>query len=558
MLTQVSIKDFAIIEDVNMEFGKGLHVLTGETGAGKSILIEAMSMALGSRADTTYIRSGKDKAVIELSALPTKQNLSFLESKELSDNENLIITREIFQGGKSIARINGTAVSLSILNALSSELADIHGQYDNQSLLDPESHLVILDRYGKTTIETKALQVKELFFQYDEAKARLDKLLAFDAESARSKDFMEFELNEIKNAGLVPEEDDLLNERLNILKNGELLSSSLNECYELLYGDNQSALDKLSLSMGILEQIKDFSAEYSQLSESITSSYYNLEDLKSTLRKLKESIDFSPEAINLTQERLDLIDRLKKKYGSSIDKILEYQDELEERLNSIENSGHLIASAKEQVHKSYGELKTAADELSHLRRKAAEKMEKDVESELRELNFKDSRLVVSFRELTKDGKQDFTPGGSDLVEFLMITNKGETPKPLAKIASGGEISRIMLAFKKILGNFDNIPCLIFDEIDNGISGATASIVGSKLKEISETHQVICITHLAQIAAFADHHYQIYKEESENRTITSVKRLDENERIEEIARLLGGLHITEATLKNARELISQSQ
>lgn len=557
MLTHISIRDFAIIDNISLDFKRGLHILTGETGAGKSIIIEAVSMALGGRADTTLVRSGKDKAIIELAAEIEDPGIrALLAGNSINSEDGFYILREIYAGGKSICRVNGTLVSLSFLNNICRRIADIHGQYDHQSLLDPDTHLKLLDEYGKQSIGAIKQSVYKLYEEYKGLENELNTVMSLQAEQLRNRDFMQYELSEITQADPIPGEDDSLSEQLLILQNSEKLYSTLSEVYELLYGQS-SSLDTLGKSSRLMGEIKNFSNEFSYLSETISDCFYRLEDLCMDIRKAKDSVSFSPEIINTVSERIDLLNRLKKKYGGTLENVLSHKQKTAELLSHIDNSDQLQQTLAKELSISKNRLDAACEKLTALRKDAAKKMELDMARELGELNFKDSSLTVSFTPLTEHGEKKYTESGSDQVEFLIVTNKGEQPKPLSKIASGGEISRIMLAFKAMLGGFDGIPTLIFDEIDSGVSGITASIVGKKLKQIAGSHQVICITHLAQIAAFSDYHYQIQKDLSGGRTVTTVKLLNQEEKTDEIARLLSGLHVTEAALKNAKELISES-
>lgn len=558
MLRNITIRNFAIIDNISLELQNGFHVLTGETGAGKSIIIEAISMALGSRADTTYVRTGKEKAVIEITADADDPEIkAALKENNLYDGDDLFIVREIYAEGKSICRVNGTLVSLAFLSNICKKIADIHGQYDHQSLLDVSSHLLLIDSYNRSTIQPTRQRVADLYEKYSSLKSKINKILNARTENRRNRDFMEFELTEIDQAKLSIGEDETLNEQLLLLKNSETLYSTFSKVYETLYGGTSSSMDGLSNSTALLGQIKNFSKEYEDLAETISDCFYRLEDIQPDLRRARDSIVFSDEAINQVQERIDLIVRLKKKYGDTIEKILEYKENILKKLDVIESADNLLESLTEELQLCENELQNTCKKLSSLRRKAATEMEKDLEKELKDLNFRDTSLIVSISPISNQAETKYTSFGTDQAEFLIVTNKGEQPKPLHKIASGGEISRIMLAFKTILGNFDKIPTLIFDEIDSGISGATASIVGRKMKKISQTHQVICITHLAQIAACSDHHYRISKEEASGKTSTSIEPLNDEDKVYEVARLLGGLHVTDVTLKNAEELIAES-
>lgn len=542
MISHIRIKDFAIIDTVDLDFHDGLNIITGETGSGKSIIIEAVSLALGSRADTAFIRSGKEKAVVQMIA-------------EL-DGEEYVITRELSAGGKNICRINDEIVSLGQLSKLCKRIADVHGQYDHQSLLNPENHLKLIDAYHDEKISPVRDKVTELFQGYSDAKRELTSLLSNQAEAERKRDFMRFELSEIDGIKPYPGEDDELSQKLNLLQNSERIYQNLSSAYELLYEASPSASDAIGKGLNLLQEVSGFSNEIDAYSEELADIYYKMEDLSSGIRKFRDGISFSPEILEETISRLHALDGLKRKFGGSIEKVLEYREKIALDLETIENIDAVKEKLVLQVAEYERSLSEASGELTRFRKESAIEIEKRINEELKELNFKDTCFLASFGS-EEDEKSAFSANGTDRVEFLISANKGETPKPLVKIASGGEISRIMLAFKQIIGDFDRIPTMIFDEIDVGISGITASIVGKKLLDISGRHQIICITHLPQIAAFGDHHYKIDKETSDNLTRTVVYPLSHEDRIKEIARLLGGINITETTMKSAAELLSLS-
>ena len=543
MISHIRIKDFAIIDTVELDFQNGLNIITGETGAGKSIIIEAVSLALGSRADTAFIRSGKDRAVVQMVA-------------DL-DGEEYIITRELSASGKNVCKINDEIVPLAQLSKLCRRIADVHGQYDHQSLLNPENHLKLIDTYHDTDISSVKDRVSELYQKYSDTKHGLSSLLAGQAEAERKRDFMRFELTEINAAKPYSGEDEELAQKLNLLQNSEKIYQNLSGIYELLYDSSPSAADGLGKSLHLLQEIGSFSDEISGFHDELSDTYYKLEDLITEIRKFRDGISFSPEVLEETINRINALDVLKRKYGGSIEKVLEYKEKVTTDLEKIENIDAIRDKLTKDLAESEKELADKSRELTALRIKAAKDIEQNINEELKELNFKDTTFNVSFYE-AENGKPAFTAGGVDRIEFLITTNKGETPKPLAKIASGGEISRIMLAFKQIIGDFDRIPTMIFDEIDVGISGITASIVGKKLLDISRRHQIICITHLPQIAAFGDHHYKIDKSAESGATLTTVIPLGHDEKVGEIARLLGGINITDTTLKSAEELIRLSK
>lgn len=535
MINHISIKNFAIIENTEIEFEDGLNIITGETGSGKSIVVEAISLALGSRADSTFVRSGKEKAVIQLAG-------------ELK-GEEIVVTREISSSGKNLCKLNDQIVTLAQLGLICRQLADIHGQYDNQSLLNADHHIELVDNYSPDTIGP----VKEAFLaKYDEYKAvnsQLNTLLSLEKDNAQKKDFYQFQIAEITKANLVVGEDEQLANKISILQNSEKIFSNIEEAYLLLAGDEASALSALNLSLKHITDVAQYSTDISGLAEEFNDVYYHLEDIASQMRSIRENITFAPNELDSSISRLDLIENLKKKYSNSIENVLQYKSRIEKELDMIENYDSNKADLEEQCEVLKSQVSDLAAHLTDERKQSAALLEQKINEELKDLNFSDAFISINFEVAT-----DIGSNGNDIVEILISANKGEPLKPLARIASGGEISRIMLAFKNILGTCDSIPTMIFDEIDQGISGITASIVASKLKEISHNHQIICITHLPQIAAAGDYNYRIYKETDSENTYTYVEKLTFDEKVEEIARLLGGANVTNTTIKSARELI----
>jgi len=539
MITHISIRDFAIIENVEIDFHEGLNIITGETGAGKSIVIEAVSLALGSRADTAFVRSGKEKAIVQL--------VGTIMGSEY------IITREISQTGRNLCKVNGEIVTLSHLNLICKKIADIHGQYDHQSLLNPDYHIRLIDMYKKEQISPAKDKVSEILKHYREVSSRLRRIITEASENQRKRDFMAFELDEIRKAELVPGEDEKLEEKIYMLQNSEKIYESLAGSYEIINGEEYSSLSGLRKSMDMLSGISNYSSGISDLHRQLSDTYYQIEELASEIRDMRDRTVFSPQELDQAITRADFLNNLKNKYDLSIDGLIAYADDLEEKLSFVENMDEMKKDLTELQQKCESDLKDACSELTELRKSAAAELEEKILAELAELNFKDAQLSIEFSTAA-----EYSDNGTDTVEFMISTNRGEQLKPLSKIASGGEMSRIMLAFKKIVGDYDEIPTLIFDEIDAGISGITASIVGRKLMQIAENHQVICITHLPQIAAFGSHNYKIAKESDESNTYTTVLHLQEDEKIQEIARLLGGINITETTLQSAKELIEASK
>jgi len=545
MIRHISIRNFAIIENVEIDFNDGLNIITGETGAGKSVVIEAVSLALGSRADTAFVRSGTDKAVIQLVAE--------------SDGEDMIITREISAAGRSLCRINDEIVTLGALSKFCRSLADIHGQYDHQSLLDPDHHIRLIDLYRKDSILPAKASVAELYEKYTDLCSQLARLRKDQAEGRRQRDFMDFELNEIEEAHLSEGEDEALEDEISLLQNSEKIFSSLAGAYQVASESEFSLLSAMKQVSDMVGETAQYTRELSELSQRLESLYYEYEDACGELRSQRDGTVFDPAALDAAIGRYEIIRRLKEKHGMTIPELLDYADQLRVRLSSIDNADEEIAALEARIGQTVSALTAASDQLSELRRASAAELEQLITEQLGQLNFSDAAFAVDFRQsLDAGGNVQFTSEGTDIVEFLITTNRGEPLKPLSKIASGGEMSRIMLAFKKIIGDYDHIPTMIFDEIDSGISGVAASVVGRKLREIAARHQVICITHLPQIAACGTSNYRIWKHSDDRSTYTSIDPLTPDEKVREIARLLGGENITPTTLASAKELIEASE
>ena len=530
MITHLNIKDFAIIKDLDLDLNSGLNIMTGETGAGKSIIIEAISMALGARADSTYIRTGADKAIITLVI------------------DDYVIKREISSQGKNLCKINGEIVSVAELSTFCKKYVDIHGQYDNQSLLNPENHTNILDMYGgQELLKVKNITIdsfKDLSLIASELKNIKSKI----SDAQRQKDIYKYEINEIDSADLHSGEDEELAEEINLMQNSESIFSSLCNISDALYNNDYCATNSLGKAMSEIDSISQYSEDLQKFSNIISDAYYAIDEMNSDLRNFRDGINFSPELLNSKIERAELIEKLKRKYGSSIEEIISYRDKAAQSLSLMEDADERIADLESRLELYKEEFNTASNRLNALREKAALDLAFNITKELQELNFNNAAFQVDLKPCAP------CINGTTSAEFMISTNLGEDAKPLAKIASGGELSRIMLALKRITGDLDNIPTMIFDEIDTGISGATAGIVGEKLKSISLKHQVICITHLPQIAALADFHYKIEKKSDENATYTSITPLTVEQSIEELARLLSGTEVTDEARAQAKQLI----
>ena len=539
MIQHLLIQNFAIISNTEIDFKDGLSIITGETGSGKSIVIQAISLALGARADSSFVRSGENKAVIQLQA-------------EYQDKD-YIITREISRNGKNVCKINGSLVTLSEVSSLAKKIADIHGQYDNQQILDPEQHIKLLDSYGLDEIDPVKSDFQLIYEKYKNARLKLNELTSKERESRKKADFYRFEAEEIEKADLKPGEDLELSERISLLQNSEKIFRGLEQAYQTLEGEEQSVMAALSYAKESLSSISSYSGELKDIFKDTENSYYILQDVISKISILRENQDFEPQELDIAISRLVLIDNLKKKYGDTIDDILIYHNKIKNNLSTFENFEEIKVKLTNEVNENLVLLKEKAFLLSDVRRKKAEALSLEIEQELHDLNFSDAKFEIKISPASA-----ITATGRDNVEIFISTNKGEPLKPLIKVASGGEISRIMLAIKNITGNTDNIHTLIFDEIDAGISGKTASIIGKKLKKISQKHQIICITHLPQIAAAGDNNYRIYKKSDDNSTHTFVEELEEDAAVREIARLIGGETITATTLAGAKELMLDTQ
>lgn len=539
MIQHLLIQNFAIISNTEIDFKDGLSIITGETGSGKSIVIQAISLALGARADSSFVRSGENKAIIQLQA-------------EYQDKD-YIITREISRNGKNVCKINGSLVTLSEVSSLAKKIADIHGQYDNQQILDPEQHIKLLDSYGSDEVDPVKSDFQLIYEKYKNARLKLNELTSKERESRKKADFYRFEAEEIEKADLKPGEDLELSERISLLQNSEKIFRSLEQAYQALEGEEQSIMAALSYAKESLSSISSYSGELKDIFKDTENSYYILQDVISKISILRENQDFEPQELDIAISRLVLIDNLKKKYGDTIDDILIYHNKIKNNLSTFENFEEIKVKLTNEVNENLVLLKEKAVLLSDVRRKKAEALSLEIEQELHDLNFSDAKFEIKISPASA-----ITATGRDNVEIFISTNKGEPLKPLIKVASGGEISRIMLAIKNITGNTDNIHTLIFDEIDAGISGKTASIIGKKLKKISQKHQIICITHLPQIAAAGDNNYRIYKKSDDNSTHTFVEELEEDAAVREIARLIGGETITATTLAGAKELMLDTQ
>lgn len=566
MLTELSIKNLAVIEGVELHFRQGFQVLTGETGAGKSIIIDALSLIVGGRASSDLVRYGSDKAEIEAmfdleSTHPVWAVIEGLGIEAASD-ESLLIRREITSSGKSSSRINGQLVNQSMLKEVGAYLVNIHGQHEHQSLLKTEEHIDWLDLYGDREIDLAKKLYIDVYNRYSELQKELKELSETNMQSLRMADLYRFQVEEITAAELKIGEDEELLEERKLLANAEKLYQNASEAYDFIYGGNRG-LDAIRKANQRLQDITALdSVRLQPLLEQMQSAFYQLEDAAYQLRDYREGIEFNPARLDQIEQRLDLINNLRRKYGDSISEILNYLKSITHELDLIDNKDEKIQKLQATIMKQEVELIQAARDLSDQRKSLASKLASDIESELRGLGMERTRLEVQItdqedpRGVEVDGRKvRLTKDGWDIVEFLISPNPGEPLRGLAKIASGGELSRIMLAMKTIFARLDRIPVLVFDEVDTGVSGRAAQAIAEKMSQLAGYCQVFSITHLPQVACMADSHFLIHKEIDGERTFTRVTDMNEDGRMHELARMLGGVEVTETTLHHAKEMIA---
>lgn len=569
MLLKLHIRDFALIDELEIDFKDGLNILTGETGAGKSIIIDAISVIIGDRASGEYIRSGKQSSKVEaVFDLNDKKAENILKEYGIETEDNMIfIDREITDQGRSFCHINGKLVPASALKKVGKHLIDIHGQHQHQSLLDSENHIVILDLLGSKEIQNAKQDFLKIYDEYYSLKSKLQELQKKQNDYDRQKERLKYEIEEIEKADLKPQEDMLLEEEKKVLENAEKIFEVLETIYNILYRGEEtpSIIDNLNKIINGFEDIKNCFKPARSSVEFMKNILYELEDFTGTVRSYRDSIEYDPQRLNDIQARLEFLDRLKLKYGMDLSQIMEYKNQAAALLDEVLNVNEEISELEFRLDKVKSRLVENAVNLHSRRAKIATKIESDIARELKDLGMKNVKFSVNFTwqedvdGLRIDGKNvKIDENGFDRVEFMISTNPGEPLKPLAKIVSGGETSRIMLAIKNIMARVDNIPCLIFDEIDTGIGGRTAQIVGEKLSSVAKNHQVLCVTHSPQIASLGDCHFLIKKETIGGKTCTNVTELKGDERINELARMLGGAQITENTLIHAREMLEMAK
>ncbi len=551
MLERLYVNNFALIDELEVEFGRGLNVLSGETGAGKSIIIGSLGFVMGGKADKDIIKTGCDmtevSALISVEDESVKKELEALDSPPDEDN-SILIKRTFNTNGKSVCRINGKPATVSMVREISSLLVDIHGQHDHQSLLNPSSHIVMLDRLCGQEIASELERLGGLYSDYREISHKLKEIDTSDKDIQYKLELYTYQRDEIDEASLKIGEDAELSERRNVLMNSVKLKELINDCLDCLHRNEGSATDSLGSAIDSLEAISGIDDTQAETLEALNDAYSIIEDAVKSIRRYEEGMDSDPDELNRTEERLQLIYELKNKYGGSIEAILAHRDRVSEKIELIENSEALASEYSARKKELEKDIRTVCARITDIRKKTAVRAEKNIISILKELSMENAMFSISITP-----KEGFDEKGADKVEFLISANKGEALKPLSKIASGGEMSRVMLALKNILAEVDNIDTFIFDEIDTGISGRTAQKTAENMLAVSKKHQIICITHLPQIASMADKNFLIEKSTEGERTSTNIIELYGEKVYNELARLIGGAEITKATLEAAKEM-----
>ncbi|WP_103105364.1 DNA repair protein RecN [Brevibacillus reuszeri] len=564
MLVELSIRNFAIIKEVTVSFQKGLNILTGETGAGKSIIIDALGLLLGGRASADFVRYGESRAEVEgLFELPAGHPALAVCANvgvQIEQDGMLVVRRDISNQGKSIIRLNGQLVTLAMLRELGPWLVTVHGQHDTHMLMQADKHINWLDAYGEAALGSAKHEYTQLYTAFRKTKQDLERMARNERELVQRIDLLEYQLNEIESAELTPGEDEKLLAQRKKWMNIEKVYSTMQDAYRSLHGD-QKGMDWLGHAMGDLERIVGYEEQLAPILETVQTAYYQIEDVVHQLRQLSYQMDFEPAQLAEVESRLDQIQFLKRKYGKSVDDILEYAATIQDELDDMHHYEDRLQQIEKRLTELAADLAVEALELSVIRQECAGKLAQEIEQQLKELHMERARFAIDVRQTPdEDGveidgiKRQVDANGMDQIEFLISPNPGEPLRPLAKIASGGELSRVMLAIKTILAGTDQVETLIFDEVDTGVSGRAAQAIAEKLARVAGQRQVLCITHLPQVASMADAHFLIKKEMSEYETKTIVSRLSDDDRVTELARMLSGAEVTAKTEEHAREMI----
>lgn len=552
MLELLHIENIAIIEAADIEFAPGFNALTGETGAGKSIVIDSLSAVLGQRTSRELIRTGADKAFVSAAFSGMAPELTEEFGIQPEADGTLLLQREIQTDGKNVCRVNGRPVTVGQLRALGARLLNIHGQHDGQQLLDEEQHIVYLDSFGR--VESLAITYAEKYKNFTDIRRQIGALQMDEAEKARRVDTLQYQIEELKRAKLKPGEEEELTARRGMLRNAEKFLDAVAGADYALNGDDSGggALSALRQAQDALSGVRHLDDAFGQLYERLGEAYSEVYDIAATVEDKRGELDVSPGELDRVESRMDLLYRLKKKYGATVEDMLDYQARCEAELAQIEDAGDTLARLEQALSKAEKEARQAAQALSDARKAAAERLTAQILTELQQLDMGKIRFAVDFAEKPLDSD------GMDAVRFLMSANVGEELRPIHKIASGGELARIMLAMKNVLSEQDHVGTMVFDEVDTGVSGRAAQKVAEKMARISRRKQVLCVTHLPQLAAMADTHFSVEKGERGGRTYTEVRRLDREQRRRELARLTGGSHVSQTMLDGAEELLAQAE
>lgn len=552
MLELLHIENIAIIEAADIEFAPGFNALTGETGAGKSIVIDSLSAVLGQRTSRELIRTGAEKAFVSAAFSGMAPELTEELGIQLEADGTLLLQREIQTDGKNVCRVNGRPVTVGQLRALGARLLNIHGQHDGQQLLDEEQHIVYLDSFGR--VESLAITYAEKYKNFTDIRRQIGALQMDEAEKARRVDTLQYQIEELKRAKLKPGEEEELTARRGMLRNAEKFLDAVAGADYALNGDDSGggALSALRQAQDALGGVRHLDDAFGQLYERLGEAYSEVYDIAATVEDKRGELDVSPGELDRVESRMDLLYRLKKKYGATVEDMLDYQARCEAELAQIEDAGDTLARLEQALSKAEKEARQAAQALSDARKAAAEQLTSQILAELQQLDMGKIRFAVDFAEKPLDSD------GMDTVRFLMSANVGEELRPIHKIASGGELARIMLAMKNVLSEQDHVGTMVFDEVDTGVSGRAAQKVAEKMARISRRKQVLCVTHLPQLAAMADTHFSVEKGERGGRTYTEVRRLDREQRRRELARLTGGSHVSQTMLDGAEELLVQAE
>jgi DNA repair protein RecN (Recombination protein N) len=552
MLRELRIENLAIIEKLDLEFGKGLITLTGETGAGKSIVLSGINLLIGEKANVELLRDGEEYLLAEGVFETSDEQAEELKEMgiEVEDRE-IIVRRTLDKNGKGKAFVNGRRFPVSSLKEIMGTLVDLVGQHSHQMLLNKNNHIKLLDKFLGEDAQKLKIKLEEIVNKHGKIKREIVKIDEIKKEISDKRDFYEFQLGEINSLELNPGEDTELEDEYKKLFNAGNIKENLINSFSLLKDGEQNAMSFIYNSKKFLESVMKYGKEFEEVQEKLEKIYYDLEDVVYTVQNLEEDIDTDELRLNEVVDRLDKINNLKRKYGFTIEEIIDYRDDLQEKLDTLSESDFQEKKFLKEIEELNVLYKEHSDKLSEARKESARLIEEKMEKELKYLSMKDSIFEISFTTMPGMGRN-----GSDHVEFLITTNKGQSLKPLSKIASGGEVSRIMLALKSIFSVVDNVPILVFDEIDTGVGGETVRKIASKLKDIGENSQVVCITHSPAIASKSSQQFYIEKKTVDEKTVTTVRELDYQGRIDEIGRMLAGENITEAVLKHAKEILDE--